>query len=653
MSILRVLLGRPLANFEQEKVKIGVLAGVPAMGLDGLTSAAYGPEAALTILIPLGAAGLAYIGPIMLAILALLAMLYVSYRQTIAAYPVNGGSYTVARENLGTWPGLLAAAALMIDYVLNVAVGISAGIAALVSAVPSLHYYTLPLCLAALAVITLLNLRGTVEAGLAFSIPTYTFIATMLFVLVYGAIKTILGGMHPQPVVAPPALPVATEAIGAWLILRSFASGCTAMTGVEAVSNGVGAFRPPAVKNAHRTLTAIVGVLALLLGGVAFLARAYHVGAMDQSQSGYQSILSQLTAAVVGRGWFYYLTIGSVLACLCLSANTSFVGFPRLSRLIAEDGFLPRAFATVGRRLVYSAGILFLAGAAGVLLVAFGGITDKLIPLFAVGAFLAFTLSQAGMVVHWRREVTGHGSAGPGPDGAKPQAVEEARRGGRGASHLRMWVNGVGAVSTGAALAIILAAKFVEGAWIVILAIPVLLGLFHAVHRYYRKLDSQTSAHGPLNLRHNQPPIVLVPTKGFSRPTAKALRFAMWLSTDLIAIHCDSLDGDAARDEEARVRREWAHNVENPARAAGVPPPRLEVVQSPYRRLIRPILQRVDQLKREHPGRKVAVVVPEVIETRWWQLLLHRRKPARLRRALMKRGDDHVVVISVPWYFRD
>jgi amino acid transporter len=641
MTVVNFLLGRPLATSEQEQTKIGVWAGVPAMGLDALTSSAYGPEAALTILLPLGAAGLAYIGPITLAILALLAMLYFSYRQTIAAYPINGGSYTVARENLGTWPGLLAAAALMIDYILNVAVGISAGVAALVSAAPMLHPYTLLLCLVALGIITLMNLRGTGEAGIAFAIPTYLFIGSLLMVVFLGVYKSLTGGFHPEPVVPTPALPAAAEAVSAWLLLRSFASGCTAMTGVEAVSNGVGAFRQPAVKNANLTLTIIVVILAVLLGGIAFLARAYNVGAMDQTQHGYQSILSQLTQAVIGRGVIYYITIGSVLACLCLSANTSFVGFPRLSRLIAQDGFLPRAFATIGRRLVYSVGILFLASAAGALLIAFRGITDRLIPLFAVGAFLAFTLSQAGMVMHWRKELKG-----------KRQG-QTNRQKSRHASHVRMWVNGVGAAATGGALAIILAAKFIQGAWITILAIPTLLTLFHLVHRYYQKVDAQTSAHGPLDLRHNQPPVVVVPTKGYNRLTAKSLRFAMWLSTDLIAIHLDNLEGEEAREEEERVRREWAEEVERPAREAGVPPPRLEVIQTPYRRLIRPLLARIDRLKHEYPGRKIAVVVPEVVETHWWQLLLHRHKAARLRKALFKRGDYHVVVISVPWYLRD
>jgi amino acid transporter len=637
-SVINLILGRPLASDEQDEVKIGVLAGVPAMGLDGLTSSAYGPEAALTILVPLGAAGPAYIGPITLVILALLAMLYFSYRQTIAAYPVNGGSYTVAKENLGVWPGLLAAAALMIDYVLNVAVGISAGVAALVSAAPSLHRFTLPLCLGILVLITLLNLRGTGEAGLAFALPTYLFIASLLSVLTVGVVRALAGGGHPHAVAAPPPVSHAVQTVGIWLLLRSFASGCTAMTGVEAVSNGVSAFKPPTVKNAHRTLTLIVAVLAILLGGIAYLAHVYQLGAMEQDKPGYQSILSQLTGAIVGRGWIYYVTISSVLACLCLSANTSFVDFPRLCRLIARDGFLPRGFAVVGRRLVYSVGVVFLAGAAALLLLAFRGITDKLIPLFAVGAFLAFTLSQAGMVVHWRKATAGV----TGEDAGTSR--------GSGKSHARRWINGIGAAATGTALLIILAAKFVEGAWITVLAIPALLVLFRLVHRHYRKVERQVEAERPLDLNHNQRPVVLVPTKGWNKLTGKALRFGMWLSTDVIAVHLSNLSGEEAKDEEQQVQRAWADEVEAPAVRHGVPPPKLRMVQSPYRSFLQPLLNEIDRLKNAFPGRLVAVVLPEVVETRWWHLLLHGRKPTKLRTALLKRGDRRVVVVNVPWY---
>src|SRR6202049_2489059 len=403
MSLVDKLLGKALRSSQAEEEKIGVWAGIPILGLDGLSSSAYGPEAALTLLVPLGAAGLAYIGPITLVILGLLLLLYLSYPHTIGAYPQGGGSYTVAKENLGARAGLLAAAALMIDYILNVAVGISAGVAALVSAGPGLRRQILPLCLAVLAVIVVINLRGARESGLAFGLPTYLFVASLGLVLAAGVVEALLHGGHPRPGVPPPPLGPPIQAARLWLLMRSFASGCAAMRGVEAVSNGVKSFKQPTVPNARRTLAAIVAILGLLLGGIAYLARAYHIGAMDQEKPGYQSVLSQLVGAVAGRGVIYYVTLASILTVLALSANTSFAGFPRLCRIVSEDGFLPRSFGTVGRRLVYSNGIVVLAVLSGALLVLFGGITDRLIPLFAVGAFSASTLSQAGMVVHWRR----------------------------------------------------------------------------------------------------------------------------------------------------------------------------------------------------------------------------------------------------------
>ena len=403
MPFVDKILGRPLANQEEDEQKVGVFAGIPMLGLDALSSAAYGPEAALTILLPLGAMGLGYLAPITAVILVLLAILFFSYRQTIAAYPSGGGSYTVAKENLGTWPGLLAAAALLLDYILNVAVGISAGIGALVSAVPGLHNYTLALCLVTLLLVAFINLRGVRESGAAFALPTYLFVGTLLTVLVVGVAKTFLAHGSPHAVTPPPALHPSVGAVSLWLLLRSFASGCTAMTGVEAVSNGVPAFKTPGVVNAQRTLAAIVVLLGILLAGIAFLAHVYHIGATDPDKPEYQSMISQLVSAVMGHGLFYYVTIGSVLAVLSLSANTSFADFPRLCRLIAQDDFLPHAFANRGRRLVYTWGIAILTTFAALLLIAFGGITDRLIPLFAVGAFLAFTLSQAGMVVHWKQ----------------------------------------------------------------------------------------------------------------------------------------------------------------------------------------------------------------------------------------------------------
>jgi len=623
MSWMNYLFGRPLASDEEGEQRVGVGAGIPMLGLDALGSAAYGPEAALTLLIPLGAAGVRYIGPISTLIIALLAIVYVSYRQTIAAYPHGGGSYTVARENLGTTAGLLAAAALMLDYVLVVAVGISAGIGALVSALPSMQPYTLPLCLATLAMITLVNLRGVREAGLAFLVPTYLFMASLLGVIALGVAKSALAGGRPTPVSPPPIQPAAEVAASYWLLMRAFASGCTAMTGVEAVSNGVGAFREPTVRHARQTLTAIIAVLGVMLAGIAYLCHAYGVGATEPGRPGYESVLSQLVAAVVGKGVAYYVTIGSVLVVLALSANTGFADFPRLCRVVAQDGYLPNGFAHRGRRLVYSQGILLLAVLSAGLLAVFGGITDNLIPLFAVGAFLAFTLSQAGMVVHWRRL--------GGPHSGKAMAI-----------------NAAGAICTAVTLAVVLVSKFVEGAWVMLLLIPSLLALFSGVHAHYREVAREVATDKPLDAFRLQPPLLLLPIRGWSAITRKALRFALKVAPEVYALH-------VADDEGAMLALEdgWERNVREPARAANLPPPKLIVVYSPYRRLYAPLKQVVSDLQRSHPGRDIAVVVPELVGTRWYHYVLHNQTAALIKAYLLLSGFRRVVVINVPWYLDD
>jgi amino acid transporter len=619
MSLLDTLLGRPLASWESEDAKVGAMRGVPVLGLDGLASASYGPEAALAILIPLGAAGLGYIGPITLVVLAVLVILYLSYRQTIAAYPNGGGSYIVAKENLGTRAGLLAAAALMLDYVLNVAVGISAGVGALVSAVPSLHEYILPLCLGLLLLIAIVNLRGVRESGVALSIPTYLFIASIAVVIVIGIMKTIAAGGHPTPVVPPPALPAAVTTASMWLLLRSFASGCTAMTGVEAVSNGVPIFTEPQIVNARRTLTAIVGILGCNLAGIAYLSRAYGIGAMPQEKAGYQSVLSSLVGAVVGRGFLYYVTLASVLGVLALSANTSFAGFPRLCRVIAEDDFLPHAFANVGRRLVYSGGIAVLTVLAAVLLIAFGGITDRLIPLFAVGAFGAFTLSQLGMVVHWKRAGGRHWPA--------------------------LTINAVGAATTGIALIIIIIAKFHEGAWVTILLVPVVLLLFRGIRRHYDLVSRQMAEEAPPSLTmETEPPVVVVPIKEWNNLAEKALRFATSMSPHVIGLHVYWDEGKAGE-----LRSQWSTHVEAPAREDGIPVPELVLIPSPYRRLFTPIVRYIDELRQQRQN-MIAVIFPDLVEGRWWENLLHTHRATVLRTLLMRRGNQRVVVISVPWY---
>ncbi|HEX9983863.1 MAG TPA: amino acid permease [Thermoanaerobaculia bacterium] len=596
------------------------MRGVPVLGLDALASAAYGPEAALAIMIPLGAGGLGFIRPITAVILVLLFILYLSYRQTIAAYPNGGGSYVVAKENLGTGAGLCAAAALILDYVLNAAVGISAGVGALVSAFPSLHEHTLALCLSILVVIALINLRGVRESGVAFGVPTYVFVVAFAVVIGIGIVKTIGAGGHPQPVIPPKPLVAGAATAGLWMLLRSFAAGCTAMTGVEAVSNGVPIFKDPAVRYAQRTLTTIVFILGCLLAGIAYLTHAYGIGAMNQELPGYQSVLSSLLAAVVGRGPLYYVTIGSLLAVLCLSANTSFAGFPRLCRMIAEDDFLPHAFANVGRRLVYSIGIVVLSTLAGLLLIAFGGITEHLIPLFAVGAFSAFALSQAGMVVHW------------------------LRLGARRHWHV-LTINALGAATTTIALAVIIVAKFHDGAWITIVLLPALLLLFRMIRNHYRKVDRQTERDEPLEVETEAPPVaVVIPVKSWDNLTEKALRFALAMTSDVTAVHiyADAEQGDA-------LKNAWRQHVEEPLANAGKAPVPLVCVASPYRRLFTPLLDYLDEFRKQRAG-MIAVILPDLVEGRWWEYLLHTHRANVLRSMLLLKGNQRVAVISVPWY---
>jgi amino acid transporter len=620
VNVRDLLFGRPLSTHEEEGQKVGVAAAIPMLGLDALSSAAYGPEAAMTLLLPLGSLGIGYIQPISATIVAILLIVFVSYLQTIGAYPTGGGSFTVARRNLGVFVGLLAAAALMLDYVLVVAVGISAGVGALVSAAPRLQPHTLAICLALLAFITIVNLRGVRESGLAFILPTYAFIGCLLTIIGIGVAKMWTSAGGPIPVLAPPIVPAATGLASPWLILRAFAAGCTAMTGVEAVSNGITAFAAPAVRNARRTLTVIIAILVALLAGIAYLAPAYHIAATEAGVAGYRSVLSQLIAAVVGPGPFYYFSIGAIVSVLALSANTGFAGFPRLCRTIAEAGFLPRFFASRGRRLVYSHGILVLATLSAFLLIVFGGVTDRLIPLFAVGAFLAFTLSQAGMVAHWLRI------------GGARHAASIA-------------INAVGATATGATLVVILVAKFAEGAWIMALLVPVLLTVFGGVRRHYHRVSLEIASPQPLNVSNIQPPIVILPMSSWNKMSQKGLRFALKLSPDIFVVQVQTED-NADND----LTRRWTEYVEEPARAAHLPVPHLVVISSPYRHVFNPLLGYLLDMKKQHPERQIAVLIPELVARHWYEHLLHNKRAAMLKALLLVRGDEDLVVINVPWY---
>ena len=612
-----LLLGRPLATSEERAEHIGPIAGIPIFGLDALSSAAYGPEAALTLLLPLGLLGVKYIVPVSIAIVILLAIVYVSYRQTIDAYPKGGGSYTVASQNLGEGAGLLAAAALMIDYILTAAVGISAGVGALISAVPSLQPHTQELCLGVLLILTIVNMRGVHDTGVVFMIPTYLFTGTLLIVIAVGVFHAIASGGHPHPVTALPALPPATAMVGAWLLLKVFSSGCTAMTGVEAVSNGVMAFRDDTRKNAKITLTIIIALLMVLLIGIALLCRAYGIGATDPYGSHYESVLSMLTRAVMGQGWFYYITIGSVLLVLALSANTAFADFPRLTRAIALDDYMPHVFTLRGRRLLYSWGIYVLVVLTATLLIIFRGVTDRLIPLYAIGAFLAFTLSQAGMVMHWWRQ---------------------------GGSPVRMSLNALGAVATGITTLVVLVAKFVEGAWITALLVALMIVFMHSVKRHYVRVDREVFLDRPIQPAQLQEPIVVVPIDRWSRITEKALSFALSMSNDIRCLHVQ------VADEPDEICNDFDRFIADPLKAAGKCVPKLEILQSPYRYVLQPMVDYILKAEKESDVRKVCVLVPELVVLHWWENLLHNRRANLLKAILLLRGTRRIIVINIPWY---
>jgi amino acid transporter len=512
----------------------------------------------------------------------------------------------------------------MIDYILDVAVGISAGVGALVSAVPDLQPHTLACCLGILVVLTLVNLRGIREAGAIFTAPTYLFVGCLLAVIGLGIAKTVLQHGHPVPAAPLPKPAWPLQAVGTWLLLKAFASGCTAMTGVEAVSNGVRAFREPVTPTARKTLTIIIATLIVLLAGISYLVRVYGITATVPGQPGYQSVLSMLTNAVAGHGIFYYVTIGAIVIVLSLSANTAFADFPRLCHAIAENGYLPYPLTIVGRRLVYTPGVITLFMIAGMLLIFFRGVTDRLIPLFAVGAFLAFTLSQAGMVQYWRRN-RGEGA------------------------RLSMFINGFGALATGITVCIVVAAKFTEGAWITVLLIPALILLMVSIRRHYEWVSQQTEKRSPLNLSGLHAPIVVVPIEHWSRVAEKALRFAYTLSPDVRALHIDPGTGIDIHG----LQSVWEPLVKRPAQEAGLPPPKLVVLNSPYRFVISPILEYVLELERQHPARQIAVLVPELVEPRWYYYLLHNQRPNALKLLLYLRGNKRIIIIDVPWYLRE
>jgi amino acid transporter len=597
-ALFRALLGPPLPTSAERHERLSIPRALGAFGLDALSSVAYGPDEILYVLLPAGAAALRWSFPIALAIAALLAIVVTSYRQTIFAYPNGGGSYTVARENLGVGVGLLAAAALMVDYLTTVAVSVTSGVQQISAFVPAVYTYRVPICVACVGLLMLANLRGLREAGGLFVLPTYAFLGSLGVVVAWGLVQLVTGHLHPLP---PQAVPAATESLSLVLILRAFAGGCTAMTGVEAIANGVPVFEEPRTKTAARTLVLLGVCLGVLFLGVAGLGS--RIGAVPTSQQG---VLAQVGLAVAGQGPLFYLVQISAATILILAANTSFNGFPLLAALMARDDYLPHQFVHRGLRLAYSAGILVLGSLAIVLIVAFGGDTHALIPLFAVGVFLCFTLSQVGMVRHWRTE--------QGPRWRTKLAI-----------------NGFGALTTGVVTLIVVASKFTEGAWIVVLLVPAIVWLLRGVHAHYalaeRQLRLERFPRGVIQREQ-----VLIPVRAIDRTVAAAIIYGRAISTNVVAVHV-AVDPDYAEQLRARWQ-EWECDVP------------LEIIPSPYREVIAPLLSYIEAAARADRSVMLTVLLPQIITRHWWQEVLHNQTAVQLSLAL--RGMPNLVVTAVP-----
>jgi amino acid transporter len=588
---------RQAADADEEKHRLSALEGLAALSLDALSSVAYGPEAILIVLVAAGAAGLRYALPITIAIVVLLAVLVVSYRQVIEAFPGGGGAYAVAKRHLGTAPSLVAAASLIVDYILNAAVGVSAGVEAITSAFPGLYGARVWLCLAALALITGANLWGVAESARLFIAPTVAFIAAIAAVIIAGLIRS-------HPVVAPAHAPAtATEVIGIMLILKAFASGCSALTGVEAIANAVPEFRQPRARRAQHTemwLGILLGAMLLGLGAV--------IRKFDVAPGGHVTVLAEVTRAGLGQGVVFYIIQIITLVLLALAANTSFGGLPVLASLLAQDNFLPHIFHLKGERQVHRYGVVVLAVTAAALLVASRGDTQALIPLFAIGVFVGFTLSQAGMVRHW------HAQHGPGWAG-------------------RATINGLGAVLTFVTIVIELISKFTEGAWLVVLIIPILYMTFTAVNRAYRHMGELLGIGKLPPAPHQEPSLVVVPVAGLSNLTEEAISAALSFGDEVTALNiCFGDEEEHAADEAFRRRwAEWGPNVP------------LVTLHSVHRSLGPPIVEYLRTIEAADRDRRVVVLIAEIQPTRWWQWLLHNQRGVVLDRAI-KHGTDDVVV---------
>ena len=601
-QIKRFVVGEPIPSHLAHHERLSRFTGLAVLSSDPLSSVAYATEEILRVLILVNVSALSLASPIALIIAAILAIVVFSYRQTIYAYPSGGGAYIVARENLGEMPSLVAASALLIDYILTVAVSIAAGVAALTSAFPQWISHRVELALAFMAVLMLGNLRGIRESGRIFAAPTYFFIASLLMLIALGAWRAVTGTVEPVPPVNP--MTSVGQPLTLFLILRAFSNGCTAMTGVEAVSNGVPAFRPPEARNAASTMV-IMAVLAItMFVGITLLSQLYRIIPSEQ-----ETVVSQLARGVFeGRGLPYYLVQAATMLILVLAANTAYADFPRLASILARDRYLPRQFMNQGDRLAFSNGILGLSAFAALLLVVFAGDTHALIPLYMIGVFLSFTLSQAGMVVHWRR------IRGPG-------------------WRTSLLISGAGALVTGIVLLVVAITKAHEGAWIIMLLIPVQVVFFRMTKAHYNAVASQLTLidWNPEQRHHN---VVLVPISGVQRAVVQALEYARTLSPDVRAIY---VDVDPAMTDQ--IHSDWA------TWGRGVP---LIVLPSPYRSLMEPLLEYIAQIDAERSDDYVTVVLPEFVPARWWHHLFHNQRALLIKGALLFK--PHTIVTSVPFH---
>ncbi len=621
-SLSTWLIGRPLATADAPHQTIGKAVGLAVFASDALSSTAYATQEILVILGAAGVAAFVYAFPISIAIVILLAIVTVSYEQTIHAYPGGGGAYIVARDNLGLLPAQIAGAALLTDYILTVAVSISSGVAQLISAYPNLFVYRVPIAVSMVIFIMLVNLRGVKESGVAFSIPTYFFLSMMFITVGVGFFRYFTGGLG--TVVDPPPMEVVetARAIGLFLILHAFSSGTTALTGVEAISNGITAFREPRSKNAGRTLIAMSLILGTLFLSITFLSG--QVGAVPSEG---ETVISQLVRTIYnGRGVLYLLMITATTVILIMAANTAFADFPRLSALVAADGFLPRQFAFRGSRLVFSRGIMALSLLASLLIILFQASVTALIPLYAIGVFLSFTLSQGGMSRRWRKI----GRLKPSEEIREPGSVLRFDPRWK----VKMFINGFGAVCTAIVMMVFAITKFSDGAWVVLILTPTLVVMFLVIYRHYKNLASRLSLDNPVGALRVRRHRVIMPIAGVHRGTLEALGYAISISDDVTAVHV-AIDPEDAE----KVKQKWSQW------GNGV---RLVILESPYRTFVEPLLRYIESISSEtQSGEVITIVVPEFVSQKRWTNVLHTQTAFWLRAALLfKRG---IVITEVPY----